>query len=109
MTISITDNAWKKINENLSRTKNINLRIGLNSKGCGGSSYVFTPTNKEPDKKESYIENNGIKVILDQNINELVQGSIMDWVVKDRFNEGFDLSNPKELGRCGCGQSVILK
>lgn len=107
--ITVTDNAWKKINEKLSTVEGNNLRIILSSKGCGGSSYVFEPTDKEPSGTEEYIEKNGTKIIFSGNMSFIINGSVMDWVAKDDFNEGFDLINPQELGRCGCGESVILK
>ena len=107
--LTVTDKAWKKLNGKLSKVKSNNLRISLNSKGCGGSSYVFEPTDKEPTETEKYIERDGTKIIFSGNVGFIINGSVMDWVVKDDFNEGFDLINPQELGRCGCGESVILK
>ncbi len=107
--ITVTDAAWEKINEKLSRVESNNLRINLNSKGCGGASYVFEPTKKEPNGTEKYIERNGTKIIFSGNIAFIIKGSVMDWVAKDDFSEGFDLINPQEIGRCGCGESVILK
>lgn len=108
-TITVTDAAWKKAKQKLHKVKNKNLRINLNSKGCGGSSYVFEPTNKEPTGTEEYVEKRGTKIIFSGNMAFIIRGSVMDWVVKDDFSEGFDLTNPQEIGRCGCGESVILK
>ena len=108
-TITVTDNAWKKINKRLSTLESSNLRIRLNSKGCGGSSYVFEPTDKEPTGTEEYVEKDGTKIIFSGNMGFIIRGSTMDWIVKDDFSEGFDLVNPQEIGRCGCGESVILK
>lgn len=107
--LTVTDNAWKKLNEKLSQIESNNLRINLNSKGCGGSSYVFEPTEKEPEGTEGYVEKDGIKIIFSGNIAFIIKGSVMDWVATDEFSEGFDLINPQEIGRCGCGESVILK
>jgi len=107
--ITVTDVAWEKINEKLNNVENNNLRIKLNSKGCGGSSYVFEPTDKEPSETEKYIEKDGTKIIFSADLVFIIDGSIMDWVVKDDFSEGFDLQNPQEIGRCGCGESVMLK
>jgi len=107
--ITVTDIAWKKLNEKLSQIEGNNLRISLNSKGCGGSSYVFEPTDKEPKGTEGYIEKDGTKIIFSGNVGFIINGSVMDWVATDDFSEGFDLQNPQEIGRCGCGESVILE
>ncbi len=107
--ITVTDIAWEKINEKLGNVESNNLRIGLNPKGCGGASYTFEPTDKEPEGTEVYIEKDGTKIIFSGNVGFIINGSVMDWVAKDDFSEGFDLQNPQEIGRCGCGESVILE
>lgn len=109
--IKITPMAWKKIKEKVdaSNGKYINLVVGLKSKGCSGHSYTFELTDRSPECGERYIKHHDIGVIVDINADVALSNATLDWVQKDQFNQGFDVINEREIGRCGCGESVILK
>ena len=107
--IVVTDLAWEKLFEKLLASGYKNLHISLNNKGCGGGSYVFKPTNDEPHADEKFIKKGMVKVIVDAKAEIFIIGSTLDWVERDQFNKGFDIvSNQRETGRCGCGESIIF-
>lgn len=104
--INITPEAWSKIHEKLNNSSCTGVRISIDKGGCSGSTYIFEVTNDEPGKYESFLENNNHRVLIDPKSEMLLFGSTLDWIVKDQFNQGFDLINSKEKSRCGCGESV---
>ena len=108
--INITDIAWQKIQEKLAISGHNSLRVSLSNKGCGGSSYVYNPTNDAPEENDKIITNGDYRVIVESKAAIFVIGSTLDWVVKDQFSQGFDIvNNSREISRCGCGESIILE
>lgn len=106
--ILVTDKAWQKIEEKLSEGSFDSLRIKLNTKGCGGYSYIFEPTNNRVET-DYHIDKGNYTVLISKEVYQLIDGSTIDWVQKDAFSFGFDVVlNQNEMGRCGCGQSVMF-
>ena len=81
----------------------LGLRVGINTKGCSGMSYVFEyAMEKKPYEEE--IDADGAKVFIDPMATMYLVGAEMDYV-EDRMKSGFVFSNPNEKSRCGCGES----
>ncbi len=81
----------------------LGLRVGINTKGCSGMSYVFEyAVEKKPYEEE--IDADGAKVFIDPMATMYLVGAEMDYV-EDKMKSGFVFSNPNEKSRCGCGES----
>ncbi|MFZ9995201.1 MAG: HesB/IscA family protein, partial [Pelagibacteraceae bacterium] len=64
--IKLSDNAANRIKEIMSKAdeKTIGVRIGVQSGGCAGMSYIMEYA-KEPRPNEEIIEDKGVKVLID--------------------------------------------
>ncbi len=103
--ITITDAAAERVRQLMSRSEKpvLGLRVGVNSRGCSGMSYVVEYA-EEQRKFEDVVESKGIKIFIDPTAVMFLIGSEMDYV-EDKFQTGFVFTNPNEKGRCGCGES----
>ena len=81
----------------------LGLRVGINTRGCSGLSYVVEYA-EEQKKFEDVIQDKGVKIFIDPTAVMYLLGSEMDYV-EDKFHTGFVFTNPNEKGRCGCGES----
>lgn len=79
------------------------LRIGVNTKGCSGLSYVMTWTD-EPGPGDEVVKDKDVTVLVDRKASLFLIGTTMDYEVK-ALTAGFTFTNPNEKGRCGCGES----
>ena len=84
----------------------LGLRVGINTKGCSGLSYIFEYA-KEKQPYEEEIETGGVKVFIDPMATMYLVGSVMDYV-EDKLKSGFVFTNPNEKSRCGCGESFSV-
>ena len=103
--IKLSDNAAKRIKEIMSKAdeKTIGVRIGVQSGGCAGMSYIMEYA-KEPRPNEEIIEDKGVKVLIDPSAIIYLLGTEMDYK-QEKFSSQFVFKNPNETERCGCGES----
>ena len=103
--ISLTDAAAERVKRLVSKADSavLGLRVGINTRGCSGLSYVVEYA-KEQKKFEDVVEDKGVKIFIDPTAVMFLLGSEMDYV-EDKFHSGFVFKNPNEKGRCGCGES----
>ena len=103
--ISLTDAAAERAKTLIERSDEevMGLRVGVNTRGCSGLSYVVEYA-KEQRKFEDVVEEKGVKIFIDPTAVMFLLGSEMDYV-EDKFQSGFTFNNPNEKGRCGCGES----
>jgi len=108
-TINLTANAIEHFKSFLNKTENgIALRIGLKKNGCSGLSYINEVVSETPIKHE-LIEIDGLKVFVDDDAKEYLEGTTVDFVQKDLGLSQVVYNNPKETARCGCGESFSVK
>jgi iron-sulfur cluster assembly protein len=81
----------------------VGLRVGINSRGCSGLSYVVEYAS-ERRQFEELIEYEGFSVFIDPAASMFLIGSEMDYQ-EGQFQTGFTFSNPNAKGTCGCGES----
>ena len=103
--IKLSDNAANRIKEIISKAdeKTIGVRIGVQSGGCAGMSYIMEYA-KEPRPNEEIIEDKGVKVLIDPSAIIYLLGTEMDYK-QEKFSSQFVFKNPNETERCGCGES----
>ena len=106
--IKLSDNAANRIKEIMSKAENkaIGVRIGVQSGGCAGMSYVMEYA-KETRANEEIIEDKGVKVLIDPSAIMYLLGTEMDYK-KEEFSSQFVFKNPNETERCGCGESFKI-
>ena len=106
--IKLSENAAKRIKEIMSKADNttIGVRVGVESGGCAGMSYIMEYA-KEIKPSEEIIEDKGVKVLIDPNAIMYLLGTEMDYK-KEKFSSQFVFKNPNETERCGCGESFKI-
>lgn len=112
-TITITDNAAKRINYLLQNTdeKPIGVKVAIKTKGCSGLAYDISYA-KEIGKFDEVVlypsdatdGQEQFKVIIDAGAVMHVIGSKMDFV-ETTLQSNFTFNNPNAKGHCGCGES----
>ena len=103
--IKLSENAANRIKEIMSTADNstIGVRVGVQSGGCAGMSYVMEYA-KEIKANEEVIEDKGVKVLIDPNAIMYLLGTEMDYK-KEKFSSQFVFKNTNETERSGCGES----
>ena len=83
--IKLSDNAADRIKEIMSNAEatTIGVRVGVQSGGCAGMSYVMEYAKEIMPNEE---------------------GTEMNYK-KEKFSSQFVFKNPNETERCGCGES----
>jgi iron-sulfur cluster assembly protein len=104
MAISLTDSAADRVRSYLDKRDNsVGLRLGVTQTGCSGYSYVINYA-EEIDVTDVVFEDKGVKVVVQPDALELIDGTEVDFV-KNGLNEAFSFRNPNISGECGCGES----
>lgn len=110
--INITDKAVKGILKKLSKRENKNayLRLGVKGGvGCNGFSYVIEFDDNGPTAKDiAMIYDTGIQIVVDNKSIKYLDGMTLDYS-SNLMKEGFEIRNPNEASRCGCGKSFNTK
>ena len=103
--ITLTNNAANRVKEIIASAKEpiIGVRIGVESGGCAGMSYIMEYA-KELNPNDEVIEDKGVKVFIDSSAVMYLLGTEMDYK-KREFSSSFVFNNPNETERCGCGES----
>jgi iron-sulfur cluster assembly accessory protein len=103
--ITLTDAAAVRVKALIEASEEpvLGLRVGVNSRGCSGMSYVVEYA-KEQKKLEDVVEDKGVRIFIEPTAIMFLIGSEMDYV-EDKLQSGFVFRNPNEKGRCGCGES----
>lgn len=108
MTISVTENAAKQIQNQLAkRGKGLGLRVGVKKVGCSGFAYTFDYAD-EIQPGDRLFEAHDSKVVVDAETLSFVDGSRLDFV-KEGFKQVFKFDNPNVDSTCGCGESFNVK
>jgi iron-sulfur cluster assembly protein len=102
--VTLTDSAVEKLQEMLDgRGSDENaLRIYVKPGGCSGFSYGMA-LDAGNDGDMNY-EIKGIRVVVDKDNLDLIDGSEVDFV-DDISGQGFRILNPNATTTCGCGSS----
>ena len=103
--VSLTDAAVGKLRELTKEETNaaIGLRVYVYSGGCSGFRYGMM-LEDAPTPEDNVLDASGIKVYVDGQSINLLQGSQIDYV-DTLMGAGFTVNNPNAVAACGCGSS----
>ena len=103
--VSLTDAAVSKLSELTKEETNpdIGLRVYVYSGGCSGFRYGMM-LEDAPTPEDRILDVSGIKVYVDGQSVDLLQGSQIDYV-DTLMGAGFTVNNPNAVTACGCGSS----
>ena len=108
--VMLSENAVNKLQELIKKNgtpEDTYLRMYVAGGGCSGFRYGLALDNKIHEGDE-VVQANGVKVVIDPNSREYLDGSSIDYV-ESVAGSGFMVSNPNNWSTCGCGQSFNRK
>jgi iron-sulfur cluster assembly protein len=105
-TIKLSPSAVSHLRELLELPEPKLIRIGTKAKGCSGLAYHLEYVDK-PSMLDEQVEQDGVKVLIDNKALLNIIGSEMDWL-EDKLNERFIFKNPNITEQCGCGESFSV-
>jgi len=79
------------------------LRIMVDAGGCAGYQYKMGLV-REANPDDTVIEQDGVKLFVDNGSHELLAGTTIDYVVAVQ-GSGFTFDNPNAQSSCSCGKS----
>ena len=104
--VTITDKGAEKVREYLSAQgtdiAEAGLRVGVRGGGCSGFQYQLA--FDEPRDDDRVFEDHGLKLLVDPQALEYVDGSQIDYI-DALTGAGFKVENPNVVAACGCGSS----
>lgn len=105
--LTCTESAAKHITRQLcGNAKAIGLRIGVRTSGCSGMAYSLELC-EQLQETDQVFEAHGVKLIANARDLVFLTGTELHFARKG-LNEGFEFRNPKEVARCGCGESFTV-
>lgn len=107
MSVTLSANAAEQINKLLTnQPQAVGLRIKITPDGCNGNSYSLDFATSQAANDE-LIEDQGIKLLVDQASLSLVAGMQIDYTTQGA-NSHFRFNNPQAKHACGCGESFSV-
>ena len=101
--ISISLTARNHLLNILKEEKKQAILFYIESGGCNGFEYKFTPIDKITNNENLYVKD-GLKVeVCNKSIFHIL-GTEIDWK-DDIMGQGFTFNNPISTASCGCGSS----
>jgi iron-sulfur cluster assembly protein len=77
------------------------LRIGIQSGGCCGSSYLLAFDEKN-DATDKVFQSEGVSIFIDEESLEGLAGTTLEYIDSPQ-GKGFRFDNPNKAQSCGCG------
>jgi iron-sulfur cluster assembly protein len=106
MQIDLSERAQLRFKEQLEqRGKGIGIIVGVKQTGCSGYAYTLEFADFPIEGFHKHYEN--FTLFVDPLAESFLNGVTVDYV-KQGLNERFEFVNPKETGRCGCGESFTV-
>lgn len=106
--IALSDSAAKRVAFLIEHEAGPNsfMRISVEGGGCSGFQYNFL-FDDALTADDIPIENNGVKVVVDEISAEYMKNSVIDYV-DEMIGARFEIKNPNAASSCGCGTSFSL-
>jgi iron-sulfur cluster assembly protein len=104
--LTVSDEAKNWLEDQLQGQDYMGVMVRVNSKGCAGGEYEFTPVTDDTDVSDcDKTEDNGLTIYFPRiDMLKLIGSELV--LFQDKFNTRLDFNNPNEDSRCGCGESV---
>jgi iron-sulfur cluster assembly protein len=80
------------------------LRIGIQSGGCCGISYMLAFDEKSEATDKVFLSE-GVSVYIDEEIIDQLSGTTLEYVESPQ-GKGFRFNNPNQVNSCGCGDAA---
>ena len=114
--ITVTDNAWNKLNHIAKKSNNPYFLFSANGGGCNGFKYILEQTKKEEVLNYNLVgqtvnkkEINYPQIAIEPMSELLLIGTTIDFVT-DEFDSKFVFTPDKTFATsCGCGVSFSPK
>ncbi|MBF0369669.1 MAG: iron-sulfur cluster insertion protein ErpA [Magnetococcales bacterium] len=109
MSLTLTENATKKLDGLIKAENNpdLKLRIFVQGGGCSGFQYGFA-FDEKADDNDITVEADGVQVLVDPLSMNYLRDAQVDYV-EDLNGAQFVIKNPNAGSSCGCGQSFTPK
>jgi iron-sulfur cluster assembly protein len=105
--IQVTEKAADWISKQLSeRGKGLGVRLGVKPSGCSGYKYIIEYADHQ-NIDDTVTSVSGVNVYVDSKSAIYLSGSRVDFKI-DGINSGIEISNPKAIAHCGCGESFAV-
>ncbi|MFZ4781552.1 MAG: HesB/IscA family protein [Armatimonadaceae bacterium] len=85
------------------------LRLGVRGGGCSGLSYVIDWETEPDDEFDVTYTQDDVAFVIDIKSAKYLQGTVLDFDIKNLMEGGFTFQNPLAVRSCGCGTSFTLK
>lgn len=89
-------------------TPEARVRLGVKGGGCAGFSFVISYDDDEPRPTDTIWVQDDVSFVIDPKSLIVLSGSIVVWS-DTPVAKGFDIVNPRESSRCGCGRSFSVR
>lgn len=86
----------------------LGVRIGVKGGGCSGLSYVLM-LEPAPRPNDVTYEVDGLRIFIDPKSARFLEGTTLDYSVKNLLEGGWVFQNPNASRTCGCGTSFQPK
>mgnify|MGYP006426553963 CR=1 FL=1 len=107
--ITLTDEAAERLKTLMAAKEGaIGMRLRVKSTGCSGHSYDMEPVFEENTARDDRFEKSGAVLYVEKIQSWMLFGAVVDYITDELGNARFDVGNPNEAGRCGCGESFHL-
>ncbi len=104
MSLTMTASAIEHVQRHLaSRGTGIGIRVGVQTTGCSGLSYVLEFVD-DVNPEDNTFNQGEFSLVVDPKSLFYLDGTELDFV-KEGLNEGFQFNNPNAKNACGCGES----
>lgn len=110
-TVRLTDRALAQVRRQRERLgkQSAHLRLGVRGGGCSGLSYVIDwETDPDPDFDRTWLQD-GFPIVVDVKSARFLDGTVLDYDIRNLMEGGYVFENPNALRSCGCGTSFTLK
>ncbi len=106
MTITLTENAAKRVQTFLAKRTALGVRLAVKTSGCSGMAYALEFADAA-DQDDLRFESHGVTVLIAPKSLPYLDGTELDFV-REGLNEGFRFNNPNVKNQCGCGESFAV-
>ncbi len=100
--VSITKNAVQKLKEFMKEEGKINCGVRLSVINSGTALQYSLDFADKPNKDEKVFTDNGIKVFVQKDFIEIINGTEIDYIDNER-GSGFKIENKNSTEGCGSG------